>query len=237
MSLVAYRRAGGRPPPDDEELVVEDDGACRARRTVGGARIGRFESRLGAPALRRLRDLAERAAVAGDLAVRPPRDAALETVTALDGRASMGSNERPDGPWRPLVERLRALADGDALRDPVAALTLEAGRDSARLSHAGAEALAVDAGSLAVRAVRLDGQGLVLGRWQSAPDPAAPDAAVPREPAWVAAAPGWRLDIPLPHGLGLVPGDWLQVWLFLSVRDVSGDGAERDCRLFAAVPG
>ena len=51
------------------------------------------------------------------------------------------------------------------------------------------------------------------------------------------AAEGWRQPLPFAHGLELAPGDWLQVWVFARIRDVSGDRVERAARLFVAVPG
>ena len=56
-------------------------------------------------------------------------------------------------------------------------------------------------------------------------------------PAWTSAAAGWRATLPFAHGLELAGGDWLQVWVFATIRDAAGDGGERAARLFVAVPG
>jgi hypothetical protein len=235
QALVTYRRSGGREPSDDERLDVWPDGRFEARRSVGGRRIGRFAGRLDDATRATLESAARAAAAADDLAIETPMDGA--TVSLLvDGReARMGSNEQPGGPWGELADTVRSLLDGPALAHPVAALELQATRTRAQLRHVGSEALEVDPASLAVRAVRLDGQGLVLGRWQGSVAPAAPeDAAAGAAPAWMAVEGDWQLDLPFRHGLELMPDDWLQVWVTLRLRE--GD-QRRTGRLFVAVPG
>ena len=109
-ALVRYGRTGGRPPRDDESMVIEEDGTFEGRRTVGGARVGTFAGRLAAGRLRGApRGRRVRRRPAGDVEVTTPLDGATETVEVAGHTARMGSNERPTGPWKPLVESLRAL--------------------------------------------------------------------------------------------------------------------------------
>ena len=105
----------------------------------------------------------------------------------------------------------------------------------ALLRHVGGEPLEVDASSVAVRAVRLDAQGRVLGRWQGSVAPAQVEDA-PRSAAagMDDRGPGWQLELPFRHGLELTRDDWLQVWVTLAIRDA---GERRRGRLFVAVSG
>ena len=91
--------------------------------------------------------------------------------------------------------------------------------------------------SVTLRVVRLDAPGAVLGRWQGAALPRRRRGLRAAPGSWVTAAEGWRQPLPFAHGLELAPGDWLQVWVFARIRDVSGDRVERAARLFVAVPG
>lgn len=233
--IVRYNRAGGRPPRDDERLAIAGDGTFEARRTVAGYRVGDFRGRLDPVELELLRAEAEAAAAAGDLEVRMPLDAALET-TATGGRtAAMGSNEQPTGPWAPLVLRLRGQIDAAFEAEPAGAIELRATTSEARLAHIGEEPIGVDRGSVVIRAVRLDRDGLVLARWQGSLAPPEIEDAIGSStgPDWVTAGPGWEQELPFRHGIELAPGDWLQVWVFGTVR--AADGA-RDVRLSTALP-
>ena len=233
--LVAYRRSGGREPADDERLDVWPDGRFAARRTVGGRRIGRFAGQLGDGALSDLGSKASAVAAAGDVAVPTPMDGATVSVLVGGREARVGSNEQIEGPWGLLISALKGLLDGDAVARPVAALELMASASEASLRHVGSEPLEVDTSSVAVRAVRLDAQGLVLGRWQGSAAPAqVEDTRTTTTPTWTTTAPGWELELPFRHGLELTRDDWLQVWVTLAVRD---GGEQRRGRLFAAISG
>ena len=173
-SSASDRRGAARQLPpqrrarssDDERLDVWPDGRYEARRTVGGRRIGRFAGRLEEADLADIAAKAEAAAADGDVAVPTPMDGATVSVLVAGGEARAGSNEPLVGAWGQLVPALKALLDGEALAAPIAGLELEADASRAQLRHIGSEALEVDASSVAVRAVRLDAQGRVLGRWQ-----------------------------------------------------------------------
>ena len=235
-TLVRYGRSGGRPPKDDEHLIVEDDGSYTARRTVAGARVGRFAGRLTAGRLEALRAAADGLGEASDVAIQTPHDGATEVVEAAGHSARMGSNEAPPEPWRTLVLALREAIDTDAVADPVAALELRAGTRDAAVAHIGTEPLEVDLASVVVRVVRLDAEGAVLGRWSGREGPAADEDSGQPAAEWAEAGPGWTRALPFTHGLELAPGDWLQVWVHANVRE-PGDPAVRAVRLFVGVPG
>jgi hypothetical protein len=233
--LVSFRRSGGREPSDDERLDVWPDGRFEARRTVGGRRIGRFAGELDEADLADLEGKAAAAAGAGDVNVATPMDGATVSVIVAGAELRAGSNEPLDGPWGDLVGGVKSLLDGPVLGAPVAGLELDATASQAVLRHIGDAPLEVDTASVAVRAVRLDAQGAVLGRWQGTAAPAQVEDA-PRTAAatWVTADAGWELDLPFRHGLELTLDDRLQVWVTLQVRDAS---ERRSARLFAAVSG
>ena len=232
--LVRYLRRGGRAPADDESLEIASDGSFTARRTVGGKRIGRFAGRLDKTTIEELRTAVEGVAAAGDLAIKTPLDGATEVIEAGGRTGQFGSNEQPKAPWRDLVDRLRSLLDTEIIEHPVAAIELAATTRSARLRHAGAEPLQVDLASINVRAVRLDAEGAVLGRWQGRLRAVADEdtRGATSAPELVTAGSGWEQELPFRHGLELAPGDWLQVWVTLRVRD----DQERAARLFVPVP-
>ncbi len=235
-TLVRYGRSGGRAPSDDEHLAVEEDGSYVARRTVAGARAGRFAGRLTDARLGTLRAAVDGVREAADIAIQTPHDGATEDVEAAGRSARMGSNEEPPEPWRALVHALREAIDADAVANPVAALELQAGTRDATISHLGSEPIEVDLGSVAIRVVRLDADGAVLGRWSGRVQPAADDdSGEAPAAAWTDGGPGWTRALPFDHGLELAPGDWLQVWVYATVRE-SGEPIKRQIRLFAGVP-
>ena len=164
--LVVYRRSGGRQPSDDERLDVWPDGRFDARRTVGGRRIGRFAGQLDASAVSDLQAAADAVAAAGDLAIDTPMDGATVSLLAAGHEVRVGSNEQVEGPWGVLLAAVKALLDGPVPAEPEAAIELDATTATATLRHVGAEPIEVDTGSVTIRAVRLDAQGAVLGRWQ-----------------------------------------------------------------------
>jgi hypothetical protein len=232
--LVRYQRRGGRPPADDEALEIAPDGAFTARRTVGGGRVGRFAGRLDAAVVDKLSAAVDAVGAGDDLTIATPADGATEVVEAAGRTGQFGSNEKPPVPWKALVDRLRTLLDGEVLEHPVAALEVVATTRTARLGHIGTEPLDVDVASVAVRAVRLDEGGAVLGRWNGSLGPVADEdtKAAAGAAQRVTAGPGWEQELPFRHGLELAPGDVIQVWVHLRV----GDGKDRNVRLFRAVP-
>jgi hypothetical protein len=236
-ALVRYRRTGGRPPSDDEALDVADDGSFTARRTVAGARVGTFAGRLASGRVEALRKAVDAARDANDVQVTTPLDGATEVLEASGHISRTGSNERPTGPWKALVETVRSMLDEDAFADPLAAIELTATSREAALTQAGTAPVEIDLGSVTVRVVRIDAAGLVLGRWQARLGDAGDEDSGEPPPAWTSAAAGWQATLPFSHGLELAGGDWLQVWVFATIRDAAGDGGERAARLFVAVPG
>jgi len=233
-AFIAYRRSGGREPSDDERLDVWADGRFHARRTVGGRRIGRFGGSLEDSAVADLRAVVGAVGAVGDLAVDTPMDGATVSLLVAGREARIGSNERVEGPWGVLLSAVKALLDGPVLAQPVAAIELDASSGHATLRHVGEEATEVDAGSISVRAVRLDAQGAMLGRWQGTTRPPRAEDAPTAAAAWTEAGPGWQLELPFRHGLELAVDDWLQVWVTLRLREA---GERRTGRLFLAVSG
>ena len=156
--LVRYARGGGRTPADDESLEIAEGGGFEARRTVGGARVGRFAGTLPGSTLRGLGSSIRAVAGADDLAMPTPRDGATETIEVEGRTAQLDGNARPPEPWKGLVTKLRRLLDERVLESPVAALELSP--DGTRLAHLGTEALGVDPTSIAVRRVALAPNGV-----------------------------------------------------------------------------
>ena len=227
--LVRLSRAGGRPPADNERLEVRMDGSFEAWRTVGGARIGSFFGRLPDGGLEAL--AGEVAACRGlsELWLETPRDGATETVElGPDAKvlASLGSNAEADGPLGVLVTTLRGQLDA-ATESPAAALELVADARGARLVAAGDGSIDVDVATTEVRLVRLDAAGAPAWRWgASAADPA---TATPR---WEATGPGWSMELAFEAPPALALREWLQVWVFVTLRS----RAARRGRLFVALP-
>jgi hypothetical protein len=217
VRLATYRRGGGRPPADDETLEVDSTGAFSSRRTVGGPAAGSFAGRLAPAALQALtRDVAA-LDEADDLAIETPRDGATEVVQAAGRRAVLGANATPPAPWRALVRRLRTILHEQVPKAPVAAIELHATTREAWLAHAGSEPLEVDLGAIEIQVVRLDGQGIPLGRWFATT--AAGDDVDARSPArWATATTEWREPLPFAHTLELAAGDALQVSVTLPIR-------------------
>ena len=232
--LLHFERQGGAPPEDDEELTVLDDGSFSARRTIGGRMIGTFAGQLESTAQLDLKRALAAAAKADDLTLETPRHGATEVLEAGGRTLRIGSNEMPRAPWRALVERVRAMLTDEVVDAPAAAIELLADSRTARLVHVGSEPLEVDIGSLAVRVTRMSDEGGVLGRWNGRPAGSLVDNGerlVPT-PRWVTAGPGWSAPIPFDHPLELAPGDMLQVWVDVPIRD--GE-RERDGRLYVPV--
>jgi hypothetical protein len=228
--LVRFSRAGGRPPADDERIEVRADGSFAAHRTVGGARIGSFAGRLPERELGAMTDEVAACRGLAALWIETPRDGATETVELAEAdevAASLGSNARPPKPWAALVERLRDLLDG-ATAHPDAALELVADAGGARLVAAGPGSIEVDVATTEVRLVHLDATGVPAWRWGVATgDPA---TATHR---WEPTAPGWSRELPFEAPPALAAGEWLQVWVFVTLRSP----VVRRGRLFVAVPG
>jgi hypothetical protein len=220
--LLRFHRAGGRPPSDDESLEVARDGAWTARRTVAGARIGRFAGRLDGAARAAFEADAQRAGEAGDADVATPRDGASETLDVDGASLLIGSNGDPPAPWAPLLERTRAFVRDAAPTAPVAALELVADPGRAKLVHAGTEPLDIDPSTIRVEVVEVRADGDRGGTW---------GAGSGAEAGWVRAAAGWSLDLPYAHGLAPAAGDVLQVRVIVRVRD----GRARTARLYLPV--
>lgn len=230
-----FERQGGIPPRDDEALSVAADGAFTARRTIGGIRIGTFAGRLDATQLARLRSLVEAVGAADDLTLPTPRHGATETLELAGRTLRLGSNETPPKPWRALIARVRALLQDDVIERPRAAIELVAAARSARLTRAGTEPIDVDLGSVAVRVVRIGGEGTPTGRWSGfAQGRIADGERLVPTPAWETAGQSWQSLIPFDHGLQLAPDDWLQVWVEVDIRQAD---AVRHGQLYAPVQG
>jgi hypothetical protein len=224
--LVRYARGGGRTPADDESLEIGEGGAFVARRTVAGARVGRFAGTLPKSTLRGLGSSIRAVAAAGDLAIPTPRDGATETIEVEGRVAQLDGNAQPPAPWKGLVTKLRRLLDERVVEDPVAALELSP--DGTRLSHLGREELGVDPSSIAVRRVALAANGVPTEHRFSG---ASGEDATRGTGSWIHAGPGWSMALP---GDPLPKGSAGQVWLTLRVRD--GD-ASRLVRLFRSQGG
>ena len=224
--LVRYARGGGRSPADDESLEIGEGGGFEARRTVAGARVGRFAGTLPGSTLRGLGSSIRAVAGAEDLALPTPRDGATETIEVEGRTAQLDGNARPPEPWKGLVTKLRRLLDERVLESPVAALELSP--DGTRLAHLGTEALGVDPASIAVRRVALAPNGVPTEHRFSG---ATGDQATRGTGSWLEAGTGWSITVP---GDPLPAGSAGQVWVTLRVRD--GD-ASRLVRLFRSLAG
>jgi hypothetical protein len=216
-----FERQGGTPPRDDEELSIADDGAFTARRTIGGPRIGSFEGRLAPRALTALRKAVDSVAESDDLTIPTPRHGATEVLEVGGKRLTSGSNETPAKPWGTLLGRVRSLLEDAIVERPMAAIELVANARSAMLVHGGEAPIDVDLGSLSVRVIRVADEGMVLARWTGRPAEGLVDDGeklVPT-PRWVGAGPGWSEPVPFDHPLELAPGDMLQVWVDVPIRE------------------
>jgi hypothetical protein len=183
----------------------------------------------------RLRTLVAALDSAGDVTLPTPRHGATETLEAGGRTLQLGSNESPVKPWRALIDGVRKLLQDEAVDSPRAAIELAAGPLSARLVHAGAESLDVDLGSIAVRVVRIAEDGTSTGRWNGFAEGRVDDGErLVATPAWVTTHPGWAVPVPFDHGLALVGGDSLQVWVEVDLRE---SDATRHGQLYARVEG
>jgi hypothetical protein len=218
--LIQYRRTGGRlPPRDRERLNVYPDGSFEMWRSVGAASrppspIGRFMGRVPGDLLHTLTQLAQQAAVSGDLEVKPPPDASVDFIQVAGAKARMGRNEQLAGAWGELANALRQ-ALGSLTDQPAAALALHIDPSglSARLLSQGAERLRVALGDLQVRAVLWD-KRQKQGDWRWKPDA----AGLPGE---VEARPGWSFELPFDHGFAAAPG--MQVAAYVNAGLYDGD--------------
>lgn len=224
-----FTRRGGKPPRDDEELTIEADGLFTARRTIGGPRIGTFQGRLAKSPMARLRAAVRAVADADDLTLPTDRHGATEVLEAMGRTLRLDSNEVPPKPWRGLLERVRTLFEEEAIERPLAAVELIADARAARLVHAGSAPLAVDLGSVVVRVIRVADEGEVLGRWNGRAMEGLVDNGerLVATPAWATAGPGWSAPLPFDHPLELAPGDMLQVWVDVPIRDGERERAGR----------
>jgi hypothetical protein len=201
-SLVHYTRTGGRlPPRDRERLTIFADGSFEMWRSVGAASqppspVGRFQGRVPGELFKTLEQQAAGAGTAGDLAVMPPPDAAIDRIQVAGAQASMGRHDQPAGPWGSLAETLRA-ALGVLTSQPAAALALQVSPSgtAARLVHQGSQRLRVDLRHLQVRAV-LWNQRKKEGDWRQQTS----------EAEIVEAGPGWSFDLLFAHGFTVAPG-------------------------------
>lgn len=224
-----FERRGGRAPRDDEALTVAEDGTFTARLTVGGSSIGSFHGRLAGAAATRLRRAVEAVAATEDVTLPTAHHGATEVLEVADRTLRIDANDAPPKPWRALLERVRKLVDDTVAGSPEAAIQLVADARSARLIHAGSEALDVDVGSVLVKVIRVADEGGVLGRWNGRPAGSLVDngeTLVPT-PRWVTAGPGWSAPLPFDHALELAPGDMFQVWVDIPIRDGERERAGR----------
>jgi hypothetical protein len=99
--------------------------------------------------------------------------------------------------------------------------------DGARLVSAGPGSIEVDVATIEVRLVHLDPTGVPGWRWSaSSGDPAT------STPRWEATRPGWSMELAFEAPPTLAAGEWLQVWVFVTLRSP----VARRGRLFVAVP-
>jgi hypothetical protein len=210
-SLIArLRRIGGRvPPADNEYLDVAKDGGFSMWRSNNTGVAGRFAGTLDAEELAALAEDARAASAAGDLAVQPFPDDALEHVEIEGARAQMGGGSQVGGAWAPLVARLHRLLD-ELTAQPLAAVAIqvEHGGRSAALVHRGSQPLHLDLSTLASRAVLWGPDWWLLEDWRSA-EGAAAGAAV--------AGPGWSQELPFGHGFEPGPDRMIQAFAELTL--------------------
>jgi hypothetical protein len=221
--LLRLERRGGLPPRDDEEVRVGADGSFTARRTIGGPRIGSFQGKLAKGVVGRLTAAVDALATAEDATIVTPRHGATEVLEAGGRTIRLGSNETPPKPWRALVNRVRKLLEDEVVDSPHAAVILAATAGDARLDHAGDARLEINLGSVAVRVIHLDDEGLVLGRWAGRlVEQVSKGKELVDRPDWVTAGPGWTTPLPFDHAMALKPGESFQVWVGLQIREADG---------------
>lgn len=220
--LVRFERFGGRrPPADDELLVVEADGTFALRRTVGTDRAGDFAGRLSADDLAALLEELGAAEKEPTVSAAAPEGAVFERVAweGVTATVHQGWTAPPD--WR-VVDRLRSLCDSGT-SDPVAAIAIAVppGATALHLEVVGTGELEVDVRNLEVDVEAVAWPNTGLGRWTGAGAELVPEEP---EPAWeltpdgpkaggLGRAPGWSVDVPLPHGLPLADAHELRVEL------------------------
>jgi hypothetical protein len=231
---LSFERQGGAPPRDDEALALAQDGSFTAHRTIGGRAIGSFEGRLSRTALGRVQKGVAALDEAHDLEIPTPREGATEVLSAGGRTIRLGSNESAPKPWAALVKAIREVFEREVVDHPRAAIHLVADARAAHLEHAGDAAIDVDLGSVEVRAVLRADDGAIRGRWSGRPPDALVDngETVVASHAWVTTEPGWVAALPFDHALALGPGDYLQVWVDVAVRE---DGRRRAGQLYQPV--
>lgn len=216
--LILYTRTGGRMPPRDRErLEIFQNGEFEMWRSIGAASspispVGRFRGQVPAGLFEKLEALALAASQAGDLSVKPPPDASIDTIQLAAVQARMGRHEQPAGPWGQMVEILRG-ALGSLASQPWSALALEVSPDgaSAHLRHLGSKALRLDLSKLQVRAV-LWQQYRKEGDWRMSQKP-------DNLPGQLEVEPGWSVELPFKHGFDLSPGQVVAAYVTLSLFD------------------
>jgi hypothetical protein len=217
--IARYLRSGGRvPPPDAESLEIADDGTFVMWRSVHSPLVGRFEGRLEGDSLRVLEQEVAAAAAAGPLQRHPVPDAARESIEAGGALATLGHPDRVDGPWAPVVIRLRSLLDA-LVGHPLAALELTVSRDarSARLAHRGERPLRADLSDLSVRAVLWGRDYVKLDDWRS--------DATSGGPHEVTTDRGWTYPLPFDHGFAVGTDSVIHVYAsFVLIEDASRIG-------------
>jgi hypothetical protein len=208
MSLVTYRREGGGHPLLDEELTVEADGAFQMVRRVSVDRVGKFVGELDPEQRQQLSDaleaLDELPAMAPGL---PP--VVMEEIDWAGGSASFPLEHELPSPWQAARDVLQGLVE-DLKRFPSSALELrlDASGSAATLTVLGYGPVAADLSGAAFAIVLFGPDFEHLG---SASVPLGADIDAGPLPA------GWRLDIPLLHGLDFDPARTLQVTLEFSL--------------------
>lgn len=195
--IVRLFRTGGFPPPANEKVVTVDDGRLAVWRSTDVSAAGSFVGQLSSADSGAIQALALRCVEAGDLTQAPAPDAAIDTVTLDGAKAEVGHLDRPDGPWRELLDLLRPLFDRTDEPHAAVGLQVAPGGDRASLRHLGAEVLRIDLSKLRVAASLRPAAGEAAGAWDAAP---AADSGV------IDVGPGWTFELPFDHGFATSTG-------------------------------
>jgi hypothetical protein len=213
--LTSYRRSGGGEPAFDEILSIEPDGSFRMERRVSEGRLGEFAGSLEPSQLDALSTAL--AAVDEPVVIDPTRPRVILEQVDWAGGSSFFPLEEKDLPsqWGDLRRLLRTLLE-DLKQLPTAALelSLDESATTATFAVLGDDPVPADlAGAVLAMSLFDENEEYVDSATVAVP------ADTPPSPL----PPGWKLDVPLHHGLPFDPSKILQVTVDLLL---GGDPAQ-----------
>lgn len=216
--IAAYQRTGHGRPADDESLEVDDDGSFRLRRTNGSSVAGAFAGAVPGDRLATLQAAAAAAAEEppGD-PPPPPSGRTIEYLATAEHGIAIVRGSTPPPMWAELADVLRRLVL-DLVDQPAAAVGAELVDGGRRLvvRQLGPEAVETDPGTASISLEALDEAGQQLGTWEAQLADLLTEVDDPEgdgDDTWER-APGWSLEVELPHDLptGRLRGT-LVIWI------------------------